>query len=100
VLTDLRMPDLDGIGLYREVNRTQPQLAQRMIFVSGNGGEPRYQRFLVGLEDRNLAKPFDVGQLTRLVRTRLGLATGRQAKAQGSVPTPASPSSGTACRTV
>jgi CheY-like chemotaxis protein len=75
VLTDLRMPDLDGIGLYQELERTQPRLAQRVIFVSGNGGEPRYQRFLVGREGRNLAKPFDVGQLTRLVRTRLGLAS-------------------------
>jgi CheY-like chemotaxis protein len=75
VLTDLRMPDLDGIGLYQELERTQPRLAQRVIFVSGNSGEPRYQRFLVGREDRKLAKPFDVGQLTRLVRSRLGLAT-------------------------
>jgi CheY-like chemotaxis protein len=75
VLTDLRMPDLDGIGLYQELERSQPRLAQRVIFVSGWSGEPRYQRFLVGREDRKLAKPFDVGQLTRLVRARLGLAT-------------------------
>lgn len=75
VLTDLRMPDLDGIGLYQELERTQPGLAQRVIFVSGQSGEPRYQRFLAGREDRNLAKPFDISQLTRLVRTRLGLET-------------------------
>ena len=75
VLSDLRMPDLDGIALYRELERTQPRMADRMIFVSGNAREARYQRFLLGLEDRNLAKPFDIGQLARLVRARLGPAT-------------------------
>ena len=71
VLTDLRMPDVDGIGLYEELERTQPRLAQRVIFVTGNTGEPRYQRFLARLEDRKLAKPFDINQLTRLVRRKL-----------------------------
>ena len=75
VLSDLRMPDLDGVGLYQELERTQPRMAQRVIFVSGNSGEPRYQRFLAGLEDRNLTKPFDIGQLTRLIRARLDPAT-------------------------
>ena len=75
MLTDLRMPDVDGIGVYEEIERTQPAMAQRVIFVSGNTREPRYQRLLSGLEDRNLAKPFDIGQLTRLVRQRLGHTT-------------------------
>jgi DNA-binding response OmpR family regulator len=75
VLTDLRMPDVDGIGVYQELERTQPRMAQRVIFVSGNTREPRYQRFLAGLEDRNLPKPFDINQLTRLVRRKLGHAT-------------------------
>jgi len=59
----------------RSRERTQPRMAQRVIFVSGNSGEPRYQRFLAGLEDRNLTKPFDIGQLTRLIRARLDPAT-------------------------
>ena len=75
VLTDLRMPDVDGIGVYQELERTQPRMAQRVIFVSGNTREPRYQRFLAGLEDRKLSKPFDINQLTRLVRRKLGHAT-------------------------
>lgn len=74
VLTDLRMPDIDGIGLYEELERTQPRLAERVIFVSGNTREPRYQRFLSGREDHKLAKPFDINQLTRLVRRQLGHA--------------------------
>ena len=46
VLTDLRMPDIDGIGLHEELERTKPRMAQRMIPVSGNAREPRYRRFL------------------------------------------------------
>jgi CheY-like chemotaxis protein len=76
VLTDLRMPDVDGIGLYHELKRTQPQMAGRVIFISGNTREPRYQRFLAGLEERSLSKPFDISQLTRLVRRTLGHAIG------------------------
>jgi CheY-like chemotaxis protein/glycosyltransferase involved in cell wall biosynthesis len=75
VLSDLRMPDLDGIALYREIERTHPRMAERVIFVSGNTREPRYQRFLADLADRNLAKPFDLGQLARLVQARLGPTT-------------------------
>ena len=75
VLSDLRMPELDGVGLYREIERTQPRMAQRVIFVSGNTREPRYERFLAAVADRKLTKPFDVGQLTRLIRARLDPAT-------------------------
>lgn len=75
VLSDLRMPELDGVGLYQEIERTQPRMAQRVIFVSGNTREPRYERFLAAVADRKLTKPFDVGQLTRLIRARLDPAT-------------------------
>ncbi len=76
VVSDLRMPDLDGIELYQELERSQPGLAQRVIFVTGKGADPRYHGFLTQLPDRYLAKPFDINQLTRLVYTRLGLASG------------------------
>ena len=56
-------------------NPTATYLAQRTQLGSGNTREPRYQRFLAGLEDRNLSKPFDINQLTRLVRRKLGHAT-------------------------
>jgi len=36
VLTDIRMPELDGPGLYREIERLHPQLAPRVAFMTGN----------------------------------------------------------------
>lgn len=71
VLTDLRMPEVDGIELYQTIERTEPRMAQRVIFVTGAATEPRYQQFLAGLGARNLAKPFDVIDLTRLIHRTL-----------------------------
>ena len=36
VLTDIRMPELDGPGLYREIERRHPRLLARVAFMTGN----------------------------------------------------------------
>ena len=36
ILSDVRMPDLDGPALYREVERRHPDLLQRFIFLTGD----------------------------------------------------------------
>ncbi len=36
ILTDIRMPDLDGRALYREIERRWPERAGRVIFVTGD----------------------------------------------------------------
>src|SRR6266568_6779082 len=43
ILSDLRMPGLDGVGLYRELERRQPDFRRRMIFVTGAIEHPDYQ---------------------------------------------------------
>ncbi|MBI4013345.1 MAG: response regulator, partial [Candidatus Rokubacteria bacterium] len=40
VLSDLRMPGLDGPGLYREVERRHPRLARRFVFLTGDTLSP------------------------------------------------------------
>ncbi len=35
VLCDVRMPVLDGPGLYREVRRRRPELSRRFVFLTG-----------------------------------------------------------------
>src|SRR6185312_12197840 len=46
ILSDLRMPALDGVGLYREVEQGWPDLSRRMVFISGTLDQPEYQRFI------------------------------------------------------
>jgi CheY-like chemotaxis protein len=36
ILTDIRMPDLDGRALYEEIKRRWPELAERVVFVTGD----------------------------------------------------------------
>ena len=68
ILSDLRMPELDGVGLYRELERHAPRLLQRLIFLSGTTDSAEYIRFLEGTGALVLCKPFDIDTLQRLVR--------------------------------
>ena len=68
IISDLRMPELDGVGLYREIKRRQPALLSRFLFVSGTADQPEYRRFLAESAVPILAKPFAVADLQRLTR--------------------------------
>ena len=45
ILSDLRMPELDGVGLYRELEQQHESLLLRLAFVSGTTEPPEYARF-------------------------------------------------------
>jgi len=36
IVSDIRMPDLDGRALYREIERRWPEQARRVVFVTGD----------------------------------------------------------------
>ena len=60
-VSDLRMPDVDGAALWREVSQRQPHLAQRMLFVTGDTLSPGAKRFLADSGCASLDKPFAKG---------------------------------------
>ena len=68
IISDLRMPGLDGVGLYREIKRRQPTLLSRFVFVSGTADDPEYRRFLAESAVPILAKPFVLADLHQLIR--------------------------------
>jgi CheY-like chemotaxis protein len=68
IISDLRMPELDGRGLYREIERWQPPLLSRFIFITGASERPEYQRFLRETVVPILPKPFDMTDLLQAVR--------------------------------
>ena len=72
ILCDLLMPDLDGVGLYRELERQQPSLLQRLAFVSGSTDVPEYANFCKRTAVTLLGKPFTLEDLLRLVQRLLG----------------------------
>ncbi len=72
ILCDLLMPELDGVGLYRELERQQPSLLQRLAFVSGSTEVPEYASFCERTAVPLLGKPFGIADLHRLVHRLLG----------------------------
>jgi len=68
ILSDLRMPELDGVGLYRELERRQPDLVRRLIIITGTSGHPDYQSFLNQTQLPVLEKPFSVLALHALMQ--------------------------------
>jgi two-component system NtrC family sensor kinase len=71
VLTDTKMPVMDGAEFYREVERRFPALGHRVIFLTGDVLDPEKRRFLEGTGAPFLMKPFELGEVRRLVRRML-----------------------------
>jgi CheY-like chemotaxis protein len=66
VLSDLRMPVMDGIALYAELRHRNVELADRLLFVSGDLS--RLATGELGVPpDRVLVKPVDLFQLERKI---------------------------------
>jgi CheY-like chemotaxis protein len=68
VLTDIRMPALDGPGLWREVERTHPDLARRFVFGTGDMLSPETRAFLEESGLPRVSKPFDPAEVRAAVR--------------------------------
>jgi CheY-like chemotaxis protein len=72
ILCDLRMPDLDGPGLYRAIEAHQPHLLPRFIFLTGDTLSPDASSFLEQAGAPRLVKPFSAAEGRRVVRQALG----------------------------
>jgi CheY-like chemotaxis protein len=68
ILSDIRMPELDGPGLYDAVAREHPSLRSRIVFISGESLTPAAQAFFQRTNVPFLQKPFDVATLRRVAR--------------------------------
>ncbi|MBL9087527.1 MAG: response regulator [Planctomycetia bacterium] len=68
MLTDLRMPgELDGMGLHKRVRESHPELAARVIFMTGDVLENDVFRDIDALGLPYVRKPFDIRELARVV---------------------------------
>jgi PAS domain S-box-containing protein len=74
IVSDIKMPELDGPGLYREVARLRPELARRMVFLTGDTLGPEPQRFLKDAGALWVNKPFSPDEVRQVVGRALGLA--------------------------
>lgn len=67
ILTDMRMPDLDGRALYREIERRWPHLAPRVVFVTGDTLSAVLSDFVQESGRPVIEKPFLPGDVRRIV---------------------------------
>jgi CheY-like chemotaxis protein len=68
ILCDLRMPELDGPGLYREIEVLLPHLLRRIIFLTGDTLSPEAREFLEKEGISRLNKPFRAAEVRRAVQ--------------------------------
>ena len=67
IVSDLKMPGLDGPSLYLELSRRWPDTRPHLLFISGFVDSPEYAGFLQGTSVQVLLKPFAVDDLSRAV---------------------------------
>ncbi len=72
ILCDLMMPQMTGMDLHAELERTIPEQAAVMVFLTGGAFTARAREFLDGTARRRIEKPFDLAGLRAAIRELLG----------------------------
>ena len=67
IFTDMRMPDLDGRALYREIEQQWPDLTGRVVFVTGDTLTANLRDFLKETGRPVIEKPFLPSDVRRVV---------------------------------
>jgi DNA-binding response OmpR family regulator len=68
IVSDVRMPDVDGPALYYELRLVSPEMARRMVFVTGDVTNDETRRFLDETCLRYLEKPFTMAAFRAVVQ--------------------------------
>jgi CheY-like chemotaxis protein len=58
ILSDIRMPGLDGPGFYHHIETARPELVERIAFMTGDTLAPGVRSFLDQAGRPRLEKPF------------------------------------------
>ena len=67
ILSDLMMPEMSGMELYEALRRDRPDVAERVVFITGGAFTSAAQSFLERVSNVRLYKPFDAVALRSLV---------------------------------
>ena len=72
ILCDVDMPTLNGAGFFEQLEELQPDMASRVVFVTGLADEPKTRKFLEQTGQPFLGKPTQDDELV----TAVGLLSG------------------------
>jgi DNA-binding response OmpR family regulator len=73
IITDMHLPSMDGIHLYQRLKVLRPELAQRVVFISGGVISDEVGIFLERVGCPLIRKPFNVADIEMGMRQALGV---------------------------
>ena len=71
VVSDVKMPGMDGPTLHQAVREMDPGMAGSFIFISGDTISPETRSYLEQVDNLQLAKPFDLIDLEQALQEML-----------------------------
>ncbi|NDY43280.1 response regulator [Dissulfurirhabdus thermomarina] len=77
IISDIKMPALDGIELYRRLEQDRPEYLDRIIYATGVTFDDRTRAFLQETGVPCLNKPFKADQILEMVHRHLAPETGK-----------------------
>ncbi|MCH8993793.1 MAG: response regulator [Chloroflexi bacterium] len=75
IITDIKMPDMDGRELYQRLLELDRDLAERTVFITGDTVSPDTRTFLEQVDNPCLAKPFRVRDVRETIDQILSAGT-------------------------
>jgi PAS domain S-box-containing protein len=67
IVSDLNMPDMNGVEFYQAVEKRAPALAKKIVFITGGIFADEMEKFLDRIPNPKLDKPFEVEDLLRAI---------------------------------
>jgi len=67
ILSDIRMPELDGKQLFAFLEENMPEYKERVIFLTGDTENPATMEFLIHANCPYLSKPIEIPTLLKLL---------------------------------
>ncbi|MBI5097038.1 MAG: response regulator, partial [Nitrospirae bacterium] len=67
IVCDVKMPGIDGAGVYDWVRGNRPSMANRMLFSTGDTLGPRAEKIISRIGDHYIIKPYNADELLRKV---------------------------------
>jgi PAS domain S-box-containing protein len=67
IICDMKMPGFGGEELYNHISVSQPKLAKRIIFVTGDTVNPETRSFLQSTGNPYIGKPFKLEEIRRIM---------------------------------
>lgn len=67
ILCDLYMPDLSGREFFEWLRDEMPEMADRVVFVTGGAPDERGRKFLADVDNPLVYKPFDFDELREVL---------------------------------